>query len=192
METLGTVRIAAIVYPSSFQIDDFLAGIANRLRADRVALGGVLQENALGALGRCAAMTVVDLASQISFSISQDLGSQAQGCRLDARGLAEIGSVLDRTPIDELELFILNKFGKAEAEGGGLRPVFAKAIEAAVPVLTAVRPPYTEAWLKFHGRLALDLPPDIDVVLAWCRESVGALRAARRIDPHRITEDLDL
>jgi len=103
MATLGSVQIAAIVYPSGFQIDDFLTGIAYRLRADRVGLGGVLQENAPGAAGLCAAMTVVDLASQISFPISQDLGSQAQGCRLDARGLAEIGSVLDRTPIDELE-----------------------------------------------------------------------------------------
>ncbi|MDO8875112.1 MAG: DUF2478 domain-containing protein [Pseudolabrys sp.] len=180
MATLGSVRIAAIVYPSGFQIDDFLTGIAYRLRADRVGLGGVLQENAPGAAGLCAAMTVVDLASQISFPISQDLGSQARGCRLDARGLAEIGSVLDRTPIDELELFILNKFGKAEAEGGGLRPAFAKAIETGIPVLTAVRAPYTEAWLKFHGRLAVDLPPDLDVVLAWCRESVRALRTARR------------
>jgi hypothetical protein len=178
MATLGPVRIAAIVYPSGFRIDDFLTGVADRLRADRVGLGGVLQENAPGAAGLCAAMSVVDLASQTSFPISQDLGSEAQGCRLDARGLAEIGAVLDRKPINELELFILNKFGKAEAEGGGLRPAFAKAIDAGVPVLTAVRAPYTDAWLQFHEGLAIDLPPDRDAVLAWCRESVRALRAA--------------
>ncbi len=181
MATLGTVRIAAIVYPSGFQIDDFLNRVVNRLRADRVGLSGALQQNAIGAAGRCSEMTVVDLASRSRFSISQDLGSLAQGCRLDARGLVEIGVVLDRTPIDEVELFILNKFGKAEAEGGGLRPAFAKAIEAGIPVLTAVRAPYTEAWLKFHGQLALDLDPDPDIVFAWCRESVRALRAARRI-----------
>lgn len=180
MATSATVRIAAIVYPSGFRIDDFLTGVADRLRTDRVGLGGVLQENAPGAAGLCAAMSVVDLASQISFPISQDLGAQSQGCRLDARGLADIGAVLDRTPIDKLELFILNKFGKAEAEGGGLRPAFAKAIEAGIPVLTAVRAPYTEAWLQFHEGLAVDLPPDRDAVLAWCRESVRALRVARR------------
>lgn len=181
MATLGCVRIAAVVYPSGFQIDGFLTCIARRLRADRVGLGGVLQQNAIGVAGRCSEMAVVDLASRNRFPISQDLGSLAQGCRLDARGLVEIGVVLDRTPLDEVELFILNKFGKAEAEGGGLRPSFAKAIEAGIPVLTAVRAPYTEAWLKFHGQLALDLDPDPDVVFAWCGDSVRALRAARRI-----------
>jgi hypothetical protein len=75
---------------------------------------------------------------------------------------------------------MLNRFGKAEAEGGGLRSAFVRAMEAGVPVLTAVRPPYFEAWSKFHGRLAVDLPTDLDAVLAWCRASVQELRAARR------------
>ena len=74
---------------------------------------------------------------------------------------------------------ILNRFGKAEAEGGGLRPVFARAMEAGIPVLTAVRAPYIEAWAQFHGHLASDLPADIDAVLAWCRDAVRQLRAAR-------------
>jgi hypothetical protein len=43
-----------------------------------------------------------------------------------------------------------------------------------------VRPPYTEAWSEFHGRLAVELPTDLDAVLAWCRASVRELRAARR------------
>lgn len=180
MTRAGSVRLAAVIYGTGFQIDDFFARLVDRLRADHVRLGGVLQKNAPGSAGPCSAMTVVDLASQSRFPISQDLGSQAQGCRLDSRGLAAIGAVLDQTPIHELELFILNKFGKAEADGGGLRPALARAIEAGVPVLTAVRAPYTEAWLKFHGRLAIDLQPDPDVVLAWCRESVRELRAARR------------
>ena len=55
-----------------------------------------------------------------------------------------------------------------------------RAMEAGVPLLTAVRPPYIEAWSKFHGRLAVDLPSDFDAVLAWCRASARALRAARR------------
>ena len=192
MTRAGSLRLAAVIYGAGFQIDDFFTRLANRLRADHVSLDGVLQENAPGTAGLCSAMTVVDLASQSRFLISQDLGSQAKGCRLDSRGLAEIGAVLDQKPIHELELFILNKFGKAEADGGGLRPALARAIEAGIPVLTAVRAPYTEAWLQFHERLAVDLPPDRDAVLAWCRESVQALRAARRIDPHRITEDVEL
>jgi Protein of unknown function (DUF2478) len=178
MTITGTVQLAAIVYDVGFRIDDLLTRIADRLRADRINLAGVLQENAGD--GVCSAMTLVDLASRGRFGISQDLGSQAEGCRLDARGLAEIGALLDRPLGRDVELLMLNRFGNAEAEGGGLRSAFVRAMEAGVPVLTAVRPPYIEAWSKFHGRLAVDLPTDLDAVLAWCRASVQELRAARQ------------
>lgn len=176
------VRLAAVIYQAGFQIDDFLTRAADLLRADQVKLGGALQENARGAAGVCSAMTLIDLTSQSRFRISQDLGSQAEGCWLDARGLTEIGALLDRTLDHDVELLVLNRFGKAEAEGGGLRSAFARAIEAGIPVVTAVRPPYTEAWAEFHGRLAIDLTPDLGAVLAWCRDSVRELRAARRTE----------
>jgi len=43
---MGTVRLAAVVYDAGFKIDDFLTRAADRLRADRVNMAGVLQENA--------------------------------------------------------------------------------------------------------------------------------------------------
>jgi hypothetical protein len=179
MTIKGAMRLAAVIYPSGFKIDDFLTRLADLLRTDHVKLAGVLQENAHDVAGFCSAMTLVDLTTRSRFRISQDLGSQAQGCRLDARGIAEIGPLLERTLNQDVELIILNRFGKAEAEGGGLRSAFVRAMEAGIPTVTAVREPYIEAWSQFHGRFAIDLATDLDVVLAWCRESVRELRAAR-------------
>jgi hypothetical protein len=186
MSITGTVRLAAVTYQAGFQIDDFLTRVANLLRADQVSLAGVLQENTSTVAGVCSEMTVVDLASQTRFRISQDLGSQAVGCRLDARGLTDMAALLDRPPASDVELLILNKFGRAEAEGGGLRPAFARAIDAGIPVVTAVRTTYAEAWSKFHGRLGVDLAPDFDSVLRWCRDSIRELRAERQINPPKI------
>lgn len=90
-----------------------------------------------------------------------------------------MAAFLDRTLDPNLELHILNRFGKAEAEGGGLRSAFVRAIDAGIPVLTAVRPPYIDAWLEFHGGIAVDLPPERDRVLAWCGEVVRERRAAQ-------------
>lgn len=180
MTMKGAMRLAAVGYRSGFKIDDFLARLADLLRADRVKLAGALQENARDVAGFCSAMTLVDLTTRRRFGISQDLGSQAEGCRLDARGIAEIGPLLERTLNQDAELIILNRFGKAEAEGGGLRSAFVRAMEAGIPTLTAVREPYCDAWSQFHGRFAIDLPADLDVVLAWCQESVRQVRAARR------------
>ena len=56
--------------------------------------------------------------------------------------------------------------------------MFARAIDAGIPVLTAVRPPYREAWTEFHGGLAVELPADVDAVLAWCNEAATARRTA--------------
>ena len=175
----SSIRLAAIVYEAGFPIDEFLTRAVSLLRAEHIRLGGALQENSPGGAGRCLAMTLVDLSSRGRFRISQDLGSQAEGCRLDAQGIAEFVALLDRTPDQNVELMLLNRFGRAEAEGGGLRFAFAHAMEAGIPVLTAVRAPYTEAWSQFHGRLAIDLPADLEVALAWCRESVRLLRAVR-------------
>ena len=92
MTITGIVRLAAVVYDAGFKIDDFLTRVADRLGADRVNMAGVLQENAGDAAGVCSAMTLVDLGSQRRFRISQDLDTQAEGRRLDAQGLAEIGA----------------------------------------------------------------------------------------------------
>lgn len=175
MASADTVQLAAIGYQQGFPIDGFLARVAALLRADHIDVGGVVQENT-GHGGGCSLMTAVDLASGRRFQISQELGSQATGCRLDTHGLADVAALLECSSARGTEILILNKFGRAEAEGHGLRAAIGRAIDAGIPVVTAVRPPYAEAWSTFHGRLATDLTPDLDVVLAWCRASVGDLR----------------
>ena len=176
--------LAAVTYQSGFPIDEFLAAIATTLRGDNYRLAGAIQQNRhqhdSGSLDVCcAAMALVDLATGNRFEISQNLGPESQGCRLDARGLVEVGGILDVTIDHAYDLLILNKFGRAEAEGSGLRGVIARALDAGVPVLTAVRPLYSEAWQEFHGGLATELAPDSEIILAWCRGAVNKHRAAR-------------
>jgi len=176
--------LAAVRYEARFQIDDFIADVARVLAAEGARLGGVIQENEETARedgSCCATMRLVDLRARERFTISQDLGPDSRGCRLDPRGLAEVESRLDAATADDIDLLILNKFGRAEAEGRGLRAIFARAIEAGVPILTAVRAPYDEVWQDFHGGLSADLPADPAVVLAWCRARI-AMAAARRAD----------
>jgi nucleoside-triphosphatase THEP1 len=165
---------AAIRYETGFPIDDFTVTVAEALRADGVRLHGVVQRN-VDDTAR-SAMTLVDLATGEHSGISQDLGPHARGCRLDSRGLAASAAMLDAPIDDAVDLLILNKFGKAEAEGGGLRSAFARAIDAGIPVLTAVRPPYVEAWSEFHGGLATAIEPRLDMVLGWCRSVATRLR----------------
>ena len=58
------------------------------------------------------------------------------------------------------------------------RSTVSRALDVGLPVLTAVRPPYTAGWADFHGGLAVELAPDLDAVLAWCRAAATMRRAA--------------
>jgi len=171
------LSLAAISYDKGARIDDFLTEVAARLSAEGVRVRGLLQEN-FGDDPNCSVMILVDLGSSGRFGISQDLGAYAQGCRLDPGGLASAGGQTDAALADA-DLLVLNKFGRAEAEqGAGLRSTIARALELGIPVLTAVRPPYSDAWAEFHGGLAVTLAPHLEAVLAWCRGAVAERRAA--------------
>jgi hypothetical protein len=174
----NTALLAAVVYQAGFRIDEFITAVARTLQDDGMFVGGTVQLNAGDA--PYSTMALVDLATGQRFGISQELGSQARGCRLDPRGLAIATALLDAAIRDDFDLVVLNKFGKAEAEGGGLRSAFARAVEVGIPVLTAVRSPHTEAWFSFHGGLAADLSPCLNAVLAWCRKAVRESRGERR------------
>jgi nucleoside-triphosphatase THEP1 len=158
--------LAAVVYDKGAFIDNFMRTVADRLRAAGLRVGGVFQENQESDAA-CATMRLVDLTSGERFVISQNLGTDSRGCRLDPRGVVDAGAQLNATLADDVDILVINKFGRGDAEGGGLRVTFAAAIDAGIPVLTAVRPPYVEAWTAFHGGLADNLPLDLDAVLAW-------------------------
>jgi hypothetical protein len=174
--TIDAVQLAAIHYEAGFGVDSFMAKLGEMLRANDIRLGGALQVNAPDACSACSDMKLLDLSSGTTMEISQQLGSQSESCRLDSERLAGFAGLLDRPFDGHIDLMILNKFGKAESEGHGLRRTLSRAIEAGIPVLTAVRAPYDEAWRRFHGGLAVDLPPDLQRSHDWCVDVVKQRR----------------
>lgn len=170
------VRLAAIHYEAGFGIDSFMSKLGQALRASGLRLGGAIQVNPPDACSACSDMTLLDLSSGTAMEISQQLGSQSESCRLDSERMAGFAGLLDRPLDGDIDLMIFNKFGKAESEGQGLRRTLSRAIEAGIPVLTAVRSPYDEAWRRFHGGLAVDLPADLQRSHDWCVDVVKQRR----------------
>ena len=101
----------------------------------------------------------------------QALGSSATSCRLDTQALADIaGRAIGRLE-QPADILVLNRFGKAEAEGNGLRAVMELAMQRDIPVLTSVEASYLEDWRNYVGDLAVHLPPDVTAALAWYRSA---------------------
>ncbi|ODT18857.1 MAG: hypothetical protein ABS54_15825 [Hyphomicrobium sp. SCN 65-11] len=158
--------IMAIVYDDGQRIAPLMDRIVTYLRATGCQLAG-LRQIAVSRPGqsRCD-MILEDLASGATAAISEDRGEGARGCRLDVdallKAMARARDALDERP----DLLLVNKFGKTECEGGGLRPLIVSALEREVPVLVAVPRGNIDGWRAFAGELSVehdlaDLPDDV-------------------------------
>lgn len=165
---------AAIRVERDRPVDDILEAVARVLQKEGMTVAGFLQRESAGDGECCNRIDLEDIASGEHHIISQALGSGARGCRLDPQALAGVAGPLlaglDRRP----DLLILNRFGKGEAEGQGFRAVIEDACARGIPLLTAVRENYVEAWQGFAGELGAVLAPDQAGVIEWARAAVVA------------------
>jgi len=162
-----TPVLAAIHYERGFDINGILRAVVKSVQGKGVSVGGVLQEFEFRPNGCCAQLNIVDIRTGKTERITQDRGRESRGCKLDPRGLAAISHCITEAIDADVNLVIINKFGRAESEGDGLLSCIADAICAGVPILTTVREPYVAAWNLYHGGLAIELPPRIDTILQW-------------------------
>jgi hypothetical protein len=174
----ASFRMAALVTPGGRDLDDLMARVARTLRAEGLAVGGVVQSTACSG-DVCGQMLLTDIETGLVVNLTQNLGKLATACHLDSSALAGICGSLERQVEAGLDLVLLNRFGKAEIEGHGLRGVLEKAVMTETSVLLTVRPDYADAWRDYHGGLADDLPIDEEAVLAWCRQAARPRRLAR-------------
>lgn len=173
----GYAPLAAIYYPRRYDIDRLLVDVCSELSKTSLRLGGLLQISTGGAGGCATTMHIRDLAGGETFNIWDERGPCAKGCRLDERGLAQASMIIDKAIADEVDLIIINRFGRAESLGRGFIDNFTRAVDAHIPVLTAVRAPYDEAWESYHGGLGIKLPLDLDAICNWSRQYASTTTA---------------
>ena len=75
----------------------------------------------------------------------------------------KIESSLDNNPA----LLVLNKFGKVEADGGGMRGLMAKALERDIPAIIGVPARNLDAWRNFAGEFSTELSEGTDQIGEW-------------------------
>lgn len=144
-----------------------LASLAERLERRGVRLAGTVQTNTESVGGGRCDMDVRVLDGGPVIRISQSLGAGSRGCRLDPAALEQaVGEVASRLN-PRIDLVIINKFGKHEAEGRGFRPLVADALERGLTLLIAVNGLNLDAFLKFADGLAEELPSDAATIEQW-------------------------
>lgn len=162
MQKLAAIEIRE-GQPSSAVLDV----VAQALRAEGIIVAGYLQRNLSKPAGLTSDTVLEDIETGEQFGIMQALGASATSCRLDSGALADITARALRRLERPADILILNRFGKAEADGHGLRAALEMAVNRDIPVLTLVEPAYLQAWRDYVGDMAASLPPVAADALAW-------------------------
>lgn len=116
----------------------------------RVA-GALQRDTPIPGRSRCR-MDLEDLATGRLHQISEDRGAAARGCHLDLGLLSTAeAAILSALEANGADLVVVNKFGKSEAMGGGLRALIVAALEAEIPLVIGVPAINLDAWQAFVG-----------------------------------------
>jgi Protein of unknown function (DUF2478) len=161
------------------ETDRLIASAATTLHAKGLRVAGFIQINTEIDENLPCVMDLMSVDGAVKIRISQDLGREGQGCRLDPRGLEEaVGLVETMIARYGADLLIVNKFGKQEGEGRGFRMLIGASLVAGIPVLTAVSARNLAAFADFAQGIETQLPADSSRVLEWCEQMIG-LSAAK-------------
>ncbi len=164
----GQIRsVAAIVYADDAYPGAVFKALVDRWRAADLVVAGVMQHQVLEGTDQRCNVLLEDLSSGHRTALFENRGAGASGCRLDQAALADASARVEGILAQAPDILVLNKFGKAECEGGGLRDLIAGAIDRKIPVVIGVPRQSLDAWRSFSGGVAVELPDDADDVERW-------------------------
>lgn len=163
------MRFAFTMGPGRGDTDLILHQVAGILISAGIRPAGIVQINTERHEAGPCDMDVLVLPHGPKLRISQSLGQDARGCRLDPEALETAVGLVQAT-LAQSDCLIVNKFGKHEAEGRGFRPVIAEAISLGLPVLVGLNDLNAVAFQEFSGGLAEELKPAAKPLSEWiCR-----------------------
>lgn len=169
------MKIAYTMAPGRGDTDELLFTLAQDLAALGYRTSGTVQINTDCGPHPCD-MDVKVLPDGPVLRISQSLGPEAKGCRLDPSALeSAIGLVASRIELGA-DVLIVNKFGKHEADGRGFRSLIAEAISQNIPVLVGVNALNLPAFQEFVGGHAAELAPSSNDLIKWLKLQLEADR----------------
>jgi hypothetical protein len=161
--------IAAVVYPDGRYPDRLFARVLEPLRKRGIALVGALQLESIDVADRHPCdLLLENLSTGEIVALAEHRGRQARGCRLDIRELTGLAERVERSLRNGRPcLLVVNKFGKIEADGGGLRDALAEAVNLGIPALVGVSVRNLDRWRAFAGAFAIELPAAAAALATW-------------------------
>ena len=101
------------------------------------------------------------------------MGEGSKGCCLNPEALKEaVGLATQRLDADELQVQIVNKFGRHGEFGRGMRPVIGEALQRGLPLVSGVNSMNLAAFQAFSEGLAEAIEARLEQILTWIEAAV--------------------
>lgn len=161
------MKIAFTMTEGKGDLDQVLHAFATAQEAKGTKVCGVVQVNTDREDCAMCDMDVMVMPQGPTIRISQNLGKDSRGCRLDVDALEKAVVEVEAQISEDADLLVINKFGKHEAGGRGFRNVIGQAIELGVPVVCGVNGMNRQAFEEFCGGEAQFIEADPQALEAW-------------------------
>lgn len=168
-------RAAALLYTPSTPVTSLLGPFSERLKADGVRVGGIVQEMLVDEGGHKVGLDAieVDTGSRTAINRSSRSNMDNHNCTLDTAALTETTGAIRRAIAENMDLIVIEKFGDREKEGGGLADEIIAAMAEGIPTIVLVPALSLEEWTRFTGGMADLLVCTTDALDDWWRSVNG-------------------
>ncbi|PZA10400.1 3-dehydroquinate dehydratase [Rhodopseudomonas palustris] len=182
----GRPSILAIVYSDGAAACRLMSDLGRRLRDAGVVVAGVVPyQTAVDDGGPRCDMEVEELSSRFILQLAEERGKRPHGCRVDPEAVQEAAALIAASFRNAPELLIVNKFGRLEADGGGLSDVISDAVDQGIPVIVGVPERHLANWRCFTSGLAEEVSVDSPRVQQWLtRRGFGPRRG--KVGPQHV------
>lgn len=170
---------AAVSARSGIEADQAIDEVVHSLQQRGVRVVGLRQRVSNNGTSRCG-VELESISTGRLHRMTQSLGSGSISCNVDAEAMEQLALLLRDKLNDDVDLVVINRFGKRESEGAGFCSVIERAIELGIPVLTVVKEAWLDTWLDYGGEWVMTLPINSERILSWYGDVSGQSNAARR------------
>ena len=160
-------RVAAIVFERAEAPDPALVAFIEAAVKRGVHAAGLVQENSGDKLRARRDAAVRDITTGERLPILQDLGADATGCSVDPSAIAAAAQMLVSAVATRPDLLVVNRFGRLESEGGGMRAEIGAAVLEDIPLIVCVPRRYLGAWSAFADGSDAQIPPLRAAIEDW-------------------------
>jgi hypothetical protein len=169
-------KVGVLPYEKYVAVDVVLAKAVDHLRARGISVGGLLQRTGEPHSNGQLSIWLDDIGNNETIRLDQPRGPGAKDCIVDPDALAHAACLLRRAIERGHDLIVVNRFGYAESEGGGMRAEIADAVCSDAVVLIAVRASRLDGLERFLGGAGSVLPLSAASIADWAERTIGARR----------------